>query len=98
MPDRMFRRQETQSVFLLWKDLGHELAEALFELAAAATGLAQDEPAAVDVIAQALLLLGSELRRLSAVNEQHGGLQQVFDRGRRRIDDLPGQVALPFLF
>ena len=47
------------------KDFGHQLAEALVELGAAAAGFGKDEAAAVDVVAQALLLLGGELRRVA---------------------------------
>ena len=69
MPDRVLRRQQPQFVFLFWKHLAHQLAKTLLEIAAAATGLAQDKSAAIDVVAQALLLLGGELRRLPAADE-----------------------------
>ena len=84
VPGRMVGRQRTQFQVRLGKHLGHQLAKAPIEIAAAATLLGKQESAAVDVHPQPLDLGVGELRRVAAVDEQDRRLQQIFDRGHLR--------------
>ncbi len=91
----MLDRQWMQVQLGLGKDLFHQLAEASVEAAAAAALLGKDEAAPIDVLSQPQFLVGRELRRLAARDEQDRRLQQVLDRGLAGVDHLIGQILPP---
>ena len=94
----MAGREVLQLVFGLGKHGGHQLAKTFVEaLGVAATGLGEDESAAVDVVAK-LFGVRQQVRRLAAADVQHGRLQQVFDGGGRRVHHLPREAELPGFF
>ncbi len=62
-----------------------------------AAGFGEDEPAAIDVIAQ-FFRLRQQRWSLAAADVEDGRLQQVFNRCRGRIHYLPGKAEAPGLF
>ena len=97
-PDRMLRAGEAELIFSFRKNLVQERLHAIFKAAAiGATGLGEDEAAAIDVVSE-LLFKPFEFGGLAATDEQDRRLQQVFHRRRLRIDDLPSEIEPPLSF
>ena len=90
-PDRVILGERPKLVGFLGEDFRHQLLEASVELEAAATGLGEDETPLLDEITQVLPGDRRKLRSVVAVEEDDGGLKQVWNRGDVGVDDLPGQ-------
>ena len=85
----------SELVLFLGEELLHELLEAGIELGAGAAGVGEQEAALLDVLAEVLLGLGTELGDAVAIEEDDGGLEEVGDGGESGIDDLPGEQVFP---
>src|SRR5690348_10554091 len=87
--------QQMQRIFRFGKHAFRQFTEALIESFSVTASLGEDETSLVDVLPQSLHLLIREVRMLLTADVKHRRLAEVFGSGDRRIDDLPGQIALP---
>ena len=93
----MLRPGATQLILGLGKQAVDKLAKAFLKLRAIhATRLGKQESAPIQVVAN-FFLLPAQVGSAAAAEKRHGGLQQVINRGRLQVDDLPGHVESPQL-
>ena len=100
MPRRVLRWQKVELIFWLRKDFTDEPPEPPIEFATRrAAGLGKHEAPLVDVATQAATRIRSEVERITTRQPKHRRLQQVVERGGRRVEDVPrqpgGLIAAP---
>ena len=100
MPGGMLRREKVELVLGLGEDFADELAEAGIEIAARwAAGLGEHEAPLVDVAPEARAGVGAEFEGRLAGDPQHRRLEEILERRRLGLDDVPGEsggvVLLP---
>ena len=94
-PDGVVIGKGPELVLFFGEEFLHELLEPDVEFGAGAAGIGEEEPALLDVVAEVLLGEAIELGDLVSVEENDGRLKEVGDRGKGRIDDLPGEEVFP---